>query len=322
MSKKPRKPGSRAPSKAASAKSKQAATKRPSASAEHDMPERIARALEAIAAHLSAASPAPRRSRCAGQRRRLHLASERPARAGAACQPRRSRPARGHRPDARHPDREYRAFCQWAARQQCAVVGRTRHGKILAGQGNACQHQRQPQAGRPPETDRDSPRGYREPAGVDGPLARLRFPLHRVLRRPVVRRQRRLLQVAQGGAGGRHRRPARQCDPVCDLEPAASFGARDDRERTIDRDQSRRSGRGEGLAVRPLRLMARLSPLQPGRISRDGERLLRPFRHQARRRRTRARGAGMVDHARRAIGTRRLAVHAGTGGTAGREAEG
>ena len=68
-------------------------------------------------------------------------------------------------------------------------------------------------------------------------------------------------------------------------------------------------------------LVARLSPLQPGRISRHGEGLLRPFRHQARRRRARARGAGMVDHARLALGPRRLAVHAGIGGTAGREAE-
>ncbi len=46
-----------------------------------------------------------------------------------------------------------------------------------------------------------------------------------------------------------------------------------------------------------------------------------PFRHQARGSRTRARGAGMVDHARLAIGPRRLAVHAGTGGTARRAAQ-
>jgi predicted AAA+ superfamily ATPase len=56
MSKKPRKPGSRAASKAASPKSPKAATKRPPPS-NHDMEERIARALEAIAAGLSAASP-------------------------------------------------------------------------------------------------------------------------------------------------------------------------------------------------------------------------------------------------------------------------
>ena len=46
-------------------------------------------------------------------------------------------------------------------------------------------------------------------------------------------------------------------------------------ERALDRDQSRRGGRGEGLAVGPLRTVARLPPLQPGRIPRDGEGLLR-----------------------------------------------
>jgi hypothetical protein len=55
MSKKPRKPGSRATSKAASPKPSKAATKRPPPS-DHNMEERIARALEAIAAGLSAAS--------------------------------------------------------------------------------------------------------------------------------------------------------------------------------------------------------------------------------------------------------------------------
>jgi predicted AAA+ superfamily ATPase len=57
MSKKPRKPGLRATSKAASPKSPKAATKRPPPPSDHDMAERIARALEAIAAGLSAASP-------------------------------------------------------------------------------------------------------------------------------------------------------------------------------------------------------------------------------------------------------------------------
>jgi predicted AAA+ superfamily ATPase len=52
MSKKPRKTTPRT-----TRKSNIAATKRPSAAAEHDMSERIARALEAIASHLSAAAP-------------------------------------------------------------------------------------------------------------------------------------------------------------------------------------------------------------------------------------------------------------------------
>ena len=51
------------------------------------------------------------------------------------------------------------------------------------------------------------------------------------------------------------------------------------------------------------------------------QRLLRPFRHQARRGGAGARGAGMVDHARLALGPRRLAVHAGAGRAARREAE-
>jgi hypothetical protein len=55
MSQKPRKSGSRAASKTASGN---AATKRPSASPKRGAEERIARALEAIATHLSAASPA------------------------------------------------------------------------------------------------------------------------------------------------------------------------------------------------------------------------------------------------------------------------
>jgi uncharacterized protein len=58
MSKKPRKTGPRASSKAAAAKTGVAATKRPSAvSSPNPAEERIARALEAIVSHLSAASP-------------------------------------------------------------------------------------------------------------------------------------------------------------------------------------------------------------------------------------------------------------------------
>jgi uncharacterized protein len=59
MSKKPRKTASRATAKAASRKSPPAATKRPPPPSKHDTADRIAHALEAIAAQLSAASPAP-----------------------------------------------------------------------------------------------------------------------------------------------------------------------------------------------------------------------------------------------------------------------
>ena len=67
--------------------------------------------------------------------------------------------------------------------------------------------------------------------------ARQRF--HRVLRRSFVRRRRHLVQVAQDHAGRRHRRAAGQCHLLRHVEPAASAGARDGRERTLDRDQSR-----------------------------------------------------------------------------------
>ncbi len=59
MSKKPSKTVPRAASKASSRKLPIAATKRPAAPFEHDTADRIARSLEAIAAHLSAASPKP-----------------------------------------------------------------------------------------------------------------------------------------------------------------------------------------------------------------------------------------------------------------------
>jgi predicted AAA+ superfamily ATPase len=59
MSKKPNKTAARATSKAAPRKVAKTATKRPPAPSKDDIAERIADALEAIASHLSAASPAP-----------------------------------------------------------------------------------------------------------------------------------------------------------------------------------------------------------------------------------------------------------------------
>jgi predicted AAA+ superfamily ATPase len=58
MSKKPNKTAARASSKAAAAKPAKAATKRPAAASKDATADRIAGALEAIASHLSAASPA------------------------------------------------------------------------------------------------------------------------------------------------------------------------------------------------------------------------------------------------------------------------
>ena len=59
MSKKPRHTGIRSRSSAASTKSASAAAKRPSSPRNNNADERIAQALEKIAAHLSAASPVP-----------------------------------------------------------------------------------------------------------------------------------------------------------------------------------------------------------------------------------------------------------------------
>jgi hypothetical protein len=59
MSRKPRKTASRPASTAIARKARKVAAKRPTALAETDLPARVARALEAIAAHLSASAPAP-----------------------------------------------------------------------------------------------------------------------------------------------------------------------------------------------------------------------------------------------------------------------
>jgi predicted AAA+ superfamily ATPase len=60
MPKKSSKSAPRATSRASSRKSSPAATKRSATPPEHDITERVARALEAIASHLSAAAPTPR----------------------------------------------------------------------------------------------------------------------------------------------------------------------------------------------------------------------------------------------------------------------
>jgi len=90
-------------------------------------------------------------------------------------------------------------------------------------------------------------------ARADGDRAGGALSLHRVLRRPVVRQRRHLLQVPQGGAGRRHRGAPRERDLLRHLEPTAPPVARHDGERTLDRDQPRRDGRRDGFAVRPVR---------------------------------------------------------------------
>ena len=88
--------------------------------------------------------------------------------------------------------------------------------------------------------------------------------LHPVLRRPVLRGARHLLQVAEGRARRRRRRKARACDLLRDLEPAASHAARDAGERALDRHQPIGGHRRDRVALRPVRAVDRLPQLQPG----------------------------------------------------------
>jgi len=56
------------------------------------------------------------------------------------------------------------------------------------------------------------------------------------------------------------------------------------------------------VALGPVRTLARLPPLQPGRILGHGRRLCRPFRHRASAREGSPRGARMGHHPRRTLG--------------------
>ena len=112
---------------------------------------------------------------------------------------------------------------------------------------------------------RDPPRGHPEPAAPVVAGARQQAALPVVLRRPVVRKAGHQLQIAEGGARGRDRGPPGQCRALRHLEPAPPDAARHDRERALDRDQPGRGGRGERVAVGPLRAVARLSQRRPGR---------------------------------------------------------
>ena len=72
--------------------------------------------------------------------------------------------------------------------------------------------------------------------------------------------------------------------------------------------------------IGPVRFVARVSPLQPGRIPRHGRGLRRPLRHIGFRRRVTPRGARMGDDARRSLRPGSVAIRAGPGGTARRTA--
>ncbi len=59
-------------------------------------------------------------------------------------------------------------------------------------------------------------------------LRQCHTPLPALLRRSFLRQGRHQLQIAEGGAGRRHRRTARQCAVLCHLQPAPPDAARHD----------------------------------------------------------------------------------------------
>ena len=87
---------------------------------------------------------------------------------------------------------------------------------------------RRPQRRSATGADRNPPRGHRQPAAAAAPAARRQAPLPAVLRRSFLRQGRHQLQIAEGGAGRRHRRPARQRAVLRHLEPPPSDAARHD----------------------------------------------------------------------------------------------
>ena len=82
------------------------------------------------------------------------------------------------------------------------------------------------------------------------------------------------------------------------------------------------SGRGKGIAVGSLRPVAWLPQMLAGRISRHGRGLCELSRAEDGPGAAARRGAGMGDHARQPLRPRRLAVHAGSGRTAGKATQG
>jgi len=97
--------------------------------------------------------------------------------------------------------------------------------------------------------ERGAPRGHRHPADASRRAEGRALPGHPLLRRPVLRPRRHVLQVAEGGAGRRRRGPAGQCAALRHLEPPAPPAAQHDRERAVDRHKPFGSRGGEGVAL-------------------------------------------------------------------------
>ncbi len=176
----------------------------------HDKPHLARRPdalLERIATAGARGAPCPAGLR-SGRGGCLPLGAGAAAGAGAAGGPCRHGAAHRHRPGAGDPGREHRALRPGPAGQQRPPLGRARHGQVLPGEGGARRHQRPPPGGRAADEARgDPPGGHRGPARPDGPAPARSAPLAGLLRRPVVRCRRHLLQVPEDRARRRHRGP-------------------------------------------------------------------------------------------------------------------
>ena len=182
--------------------------------------------------------------------------------------------------------------------QQRAALGRPRHGQIEPRQGgprSGEQRSPRPHSSRSIqgairhalEAGRDPPRGHRHHAAL--PRATCAARRHRFIvfcddlsfdKDDTSYKS--LKAVLEGGIEGR---PGER-DLLRHLQPPPPDAARHDGQRARDRHQPRRGGRGEGVAVGPVRALARLPQRQPGPVPRDDPRLCRPPQHQARRRRS------------------------------------
>ncbi len=135
----------------------------------------------------------------------------------------------------------------------------------------------------------DRPSGHRRPRRQP-PRA-----LHRLLRRPHVRRRRLGLSRVEGDARRLDRRRRVQRADLRDVEPpphAARVLQREPRdEARRRRSASGRVGRGKDLAVRTLRAVDLVLSVRPGRLPRGRRRLARALRRQVAGKRARRAGA-------------------------------
>ena len=179
----------------------------------------------------------------------------------------------------------------------------------------------EPQAGRPAEADRDPPRGHREPAGADGRCCAARDFRFIVFCDDLSfdgndASYKSLKAVLEGGIEGRP-------DNVI-------LYATSNRRHLLPREMienERSTAINPGEAVEEKVSLSDRFGLWLGfhRCSQDEylamvEGYCGHFGIKIAEDELRARGAGMVDHARLALRPRRLAVHAGTGGAARRAA--